>query len=94
MNDWYNDPPDYPEPPECCGEMMDVTEDGACVCSMCGARIEPAAEYDPGPEPVIELPDDYFAGPERCPHGNEWGECDPCDHLGDLAFDAARERRF
>lgn len=33
--------------------------------------------------------------PERdpiCPHGNTWGECGSCDYLGDLAFDAARER--
>jgi hypothetical protein len=30
----------------------------------------------------------------KCPHGNEWGECDKCDFEGDIAFDAARERRF
>ena len=28
-----------------------------------------------------------------CPHGNIWGECSACDYLGDIAFDAARERR-
>ena len=25
-----------------------------------------------------------------CPHGNRPGDCDACDHLGDLAYDAAR----
>ncbi len=28
-----------------------------------------------------------------CVHGNRPGECDACDHLGDLAYDAARESR-
>lgn len=50
-------------------------------------------DYEP---PMIELPDDIlegFEGPEKCPHGNEWHQCDACDHLSDLAYDAARERR-
>jgi hypothetical protein len=32
--------------------------------------------------------------PTKCPHGNEWHECGPCDHASDLAYDAARENRF
>lgn len=28
--------------------------------------------------------------PEKCPHGNKWGECDRCDFEGDLAYDARR----
>jgi hypothetical protein len=30
---------------------------------------------------------------KRCPHGNRLGECNPCDVEGDLAYDAARERK-
>jgi hypothetical protein len=30
---------------------------------------------------------------EKCPHGNDPAGCDSCDHLSDLAYDAARERR-
>lgn len=34
------------------------------------------------------------SGEENCPHGSPWGECGHCDHLGDIAFDAAREQRM
>jgi hypothetical protein len=47
MNDYWNDPPDYPEPPECCGDIMDVTDDGVCVCCACGKRIEPQPDIEP-----------------------------------------------
>jgi hypothetical protein len=47
MNDYWNDPPEYPEPPECCGDIMDVTDDGACVCPKCKKRIEPQQDPDP-----------------------------------------------
>lgn len=30
----------------------------------------------------------------HCPHGKHWGECEHCDRLSDMAFDAARERRY
>lgn len=30
--------------------------------------------------------------PPKCPHGNEWVDCDACYVAGDLAYDAARER--
>jgi hypothetical protein len=47
MNDYWNDPPDYPDLPECCGDIMDVTDDGACVCPSCGKRIEPQPDIEP-----------------------------------------------
>ncbi len=93
MNDWYNDPPDYPEPPECCGEIMDV-DGNVLVCSICSKREEityPDYPETP-PDPVEDLPDDFYAGPERCPHGNEWTDCGTCYHLGDIAYDANREK--
>lgn len=94
-SDWYLDPPDYPDVPECCDEEMECFEDGVCLCSKCGLRLEPCPDYDPGPTDYVdvELPDDFFEGPEHCPHGNAWGSCDACDYLSDLAYDASRERR-
>jgi hypothetical protein len=56
MNDYWNDPPEQPEPPECCDEIMDVDDKGACICSKCGKRIEPPAEVQESPD--VELPDD------------------------------------
>jgi len=47
MNDYWNDIPDYPEPPECCGDYMDVEHDGACVCPKCGKRIEHVPDIEP-----------------------------------------------
>lgn len=32
-------------------------------------------------------------GPKQCPHGKEWGECNVCDYLSDIAYDSAREAR-
>lgn len=95
MQGYWNAPPDYPDLPECCDDEMECFEDGVCLCAHCGLRLAPAPEWDPGPEDFVdvELPDDFRGGPERCPHGNEWHACDACDHLSDLAYDAARERR-
>jgi hypothetical protein len=109
MNDWWNDPPEQPEAPECpaCGEGVGEvvtlyaadTSDGDCFqCDVCGHRWPLPAEQDPEPE-------DFFTDadfkqsftvpvPSKCPHGEEWGECGACDHEGDLAYDAARERRI
>lgn len=93
MHDYWNDPPEYPEPPECCDQEMTVDESGTCRCEVCGKTIEP--EPDIEPPPTNEEPID-FKEPEtdECPHGKEWVDCGACDHASDLAFDAARERRF
>lgn len=80
MNDYWNDPPEYPEPPECCGDIMDVTEDGACVCPTCKKRIEPQQDPDPRAFADAELPDDITA--EECLLGGGGAELvakDLCD---------------
>ena len=58
MNDYWNDPPEMPEPPECCGDIMDVTDDGACVCPKCKKRIEPPKDIDP--EAFADVPEVDF----------------------------------
>lgn len=86
-----DDPPDEPEPSECCGEIMTV-DGNLLVCEVCRRREEIVYEdWDPGPEP--EEIDFDIERPARCPHGKEWGQCDACDFLGDIAYDAAREGR-
>jgi hypothetical protein len=91
--DSYFDPPDHPEPPECCGDYMSVYEDGSCKCPTCGATVAPA--YEPQLlEPMEEIDESPLLEEEpHCRHGNEWGDCDTCDHLSDIAYDQARERR-
>ena len=96
MNDYWNEPPDYPEAPECCDLEMDVDADGNCKCSKCGATID--SPEDIGPMEDAGMPDDLAPGDpgghsKCCHHGKRCGNCDACDHLGDLAYDAARERR-
>jgi len=68
MNDYWNDPPDDTEPPECCEELMEVESTGACVCSTCGKRIEPPADIDPSAFADVELPDGYLRTTEEQAH--------------------------
>ncbi len=48
---------------------------------------------DPQPEPDIEPLEREPIRNTVCPHGRT-ETCDACDHLSDLAYDAARERRM
>jgi hypothetical protein len=108
MNDWWNDPPEEPEPPPCpeggCdgfGEVVtlyaaDGSEGDCFRCDVCGRTWPLPPEPDePEPEDFFDEKDFMrsFTVPERCPHGREWGDCCDCDHAGDLAYDAAREQR-
>jgi hypothetical protein len=46
-------------------------------------------------EPIEEIDEAHLLKDEpHCPHGNVTGDCSTCDHLGDLAHDAAREARL
>ena len=46
MSDWWNDPPETPEPPECCDDIMDITPDGGCICNTCKKVIPPVDETE------------------------------------------------
>jgi hypothetical protein len=101
MNDYYNDPPECPDPPEwyCLLEIAleDAPESIATairsILDKWTDEYNAARDYEEYPsETVIDLPDD-FTGPELCPHGEEWTNCDPCDHASDIAYDSAREQR-
>ena len=92
MNDHWNDPPEYPEPPECCGDEMEVMPDGECVCHKCEKRIPAQCDI----EPVGDVPEEDFGNireSSECPHGKAHS-CDACDKTSDIAFDTARERRL
>lgn len=107
MNDYHLDPPEEPEIPECCDrEMLVLAGTGNLVCSACGKKII----IDPDIEPPDETPDEWVCEScgekypcrcelpmnqtDHCPHGRDHGNCDACDHAGDLAYDEARESRM
>ena len=91
MNDYWNDPPEDFEPPECCDEIMDMDKSGACLCLTCGKRIEP--QEDIQPEPDIDFsPEILNNSNKKCPHNKDYEDCDYCLHASDLAYDSARER--
>jgi len=103
MNDHHLDPPDYPEPPEwyCLIEQI-LDEHAIPTCASVAVRkaLEEWAEShnqeQDQPEPNYSEPDwdnHYAIAPKSCPHGRPPHDCDACDHLGDLAYDAARESR-
>jgi hypothetical protein len=106
MSDHHLDPIDFAEGPECpldCDGMgdfprlsADANED-IVTCDSCGHVWSVPREKDCLDEPVDPVHEAfieslYIENP-LCPHENAWGECDTCDYLGDLAFDAAREGR-
>lgn len=104
MRDYWNDPPEELEAPECpeChegyGDEVECEGDKLTfTCDTCGHKWEDEIEIDVEPPEVIgpeDIEEDYPRVPPKCPHGNELGECSHCDHEGDLAYDAVRERRM
>lgn len=71
MNDYWNDPPEYPDPPECCGEEMEIHDDGTATCAKCGETVEPF------PDPEDEDIEMMMAEPEHDP--SEY--CEQCDNI-------------
>ncbi len=106
MNDYWNDPPDYPKLPECpndkpkCEGTGEYLYDGKTgmvfSCDVCGYQWVIPFPANPEPEGLPDSPSDGTNWTEPispCPHGKV-EQCDACDHLSDLAYDAARERRL
>lgn len=91
MNDYWNDPPESPEPPECCGEFMEIGENG-CWCPNCGGFIAFRPELDFEPPNLEEAYPEDPPIKETCPHGKKPEHCDTFYFLSDLAYDASRER--
>lgn len=111
MRDYWNDPPEEPEPPPChndkgpkcegSGEYQYDGKDGMVFsCDTCAYQWVIPFPVDPEPLPdltteeldQLEAIEAEARANQPCPHG-KIGECAACDHLGDLAYDAARERR-
>ncbi len=103
MTDYWNDPPDHPEPPSCPNDKPECAGSGECLydgktgmvfsCDVCGYQWVIPFPADPEPERDYELPQREPIRNTVCPHGRT-ETCDACDHLSDLAYDATRERRF
>lgn len=93
MIDYWNDPPETPEAPQCCGDEMTVMEDGACVCDKCKRIVAPFPDPEPDHARHEAEVEQVIDQEQLCPHGRA-GECGECDHAGDIAFDAAREARM
>ena len=49
MHDYWNDPPEVPEVPECCDQPMVMDNHGDCHCCICGKTIECDQQIDAGP---------------------------------------------
>ena len=104
MTDWWNDPPEEPDPPTCpeCAGEADFLRAGPSGhdlrCDDCGHEWTATAPDEPSEPDEPAAPDEPDEPSEPtdpdCPHGKPWGECGACDHAGDLAFDAAREARL
>lgn len=47
MNDYWNDPPEADEIPECCDEVMTVDAQGDCLCGVCGKTILRPPDIEP-----------------------------------------------
>lgn len=94
MNDYWNDPPEFEEAPECCGEMMELGKETDFVCSVCGKTLyETPDEPDPAAWEDVQPWEGLEYDSEMCRHGNEWNARNACAYESDIAYDAMRERR-
>jgi len=66
-------------------------------CPVCGEKWAPLPQPDieppPQEKPWTDDDERMVNMGDKCPHGNEWFDCDACAHASDIAYDAARERR-
>jgi len=105
MNDYWNDTPKQPEPPACpndrdkCEGLGEYLYDGKTgmvfSCDTCAYQWAIPYPADPEPDDMGSNDNPEPAEWRRivCPHG-KIESCDACDHLGDIAYDSARERRY
>ena len=109
MRDYYNDPPECPEAPECCDREMECYDDGSSRCPLCGATVDPPRDIEPleyeyidrdkcrdcgGRHPTnADCCDEQDDGGD-CPHGRDFMDCHACEHAADIAYDVARESRY
>lgn len=93
MNDYWNDPPEQDECPECCDEYMHYDDvSNTLTCVLCGKVVKINQDSGPEPDNFNEDLGDVIKAEQVCPHGKK-GECGACDHLSDIAYDSAREMR-
>ncbi len=80
----WDDPPEYPEPPDCCGAIMDEFG-GVFACGYCGRTIEPPPEPQDARDAACEAKFEDMR--ERMAEEEDYDFA-----ADDLAYDAARER--
>lgn len=74
MNDYWNDPPEVDEIPECCDEVMTVDEQGNCLCGVCGKTI-------PRPPDIYPVDDVPFEWKETELTGIKFWTAEPQTHV-------------
>lgn len=106
MSDYWNDPPDQPDPPGCpndkppcdgLGEYLYAGKTGHVFsCDTCGYQwvVPYPAEPEPEEEVHEQVEEVHPPTPKTCAHGKPCGECVHCDFLADIAFDTWRESRW
>jgi hypothetical protein len=48
VNDYWNNPPEQDEIPECCGEVMEFDEEtGVLSCPKCNCKIKGQPDIEP-----------------------------------------------
>jgi hypothetical protein len=99
MNDWYLDPPEDDEPPSCptCSDGYGEYLTGNKLvmmlsCEDCGHRWMVHLSQDQSPEDYDFVEYEHTDYPKKCPHGEDWHECNACMVQSDFAYDAAREK--
>lgn len=69
-------------------EDLDIND----VCRPCMQTFEDACRGCGKPAGGVQYCEKCVgSGAANCPHNKKPGECDHCDHMADLAYDAARE---
>lgn len=100
------DTPDQIDPPEWYSSLELLLEDEELPESVAKSirkaldewvdEINASQYFEELPEPDYSDRDwqnHYAVKINKCPHGNQPGNCDDCDFESDIAYDAAREQQ-